>query len=78
MPFVDARTLPRGHRVQADLCIVGSGAAGLSLISELLNSSIRVAVLESGGFELDKETQDLNRGRIVGQPYWSCPAFVDS
>ena len=69
MPIVDARTLPNGHRVEADICIVGSGAAGLSVVRSLLDSGLKVAVLESGGFEQDPATQDLNRGSSVGQEY---------
>jgi len=38
MSFIDARTLPDGHRVTADICIVGAGAAadGQESITELL------------------------------------------
>ena len=47
--FVDARTLPDGTRLEADLCVIGAGAAGITLARELGGGTLRVAVLESGG-----------------------------
>jgi choline dehydrogenase-like flavoprotein len=67
MAFVDARGLPAGHRIEADLCVVGSGAAGLAIASRFLGSRRRVAVLESGGLAPDAEVQSLNEGEMVGQ-----------
>lgn len=70
MPFIDARTLPNQHQIDADVCVIGAGAAGLAIASELAGRSVRVALVESGGLDPDKDTQDLNRGEIVGQPYF--------
>jgi choline dehydrogenase-like flavoprotein len=67
--FADARSVPRGTKLETDVCIVGAGAAGITLARELSGSSIRVAVLESGGFEYDTETQSLYQGPSVGLPY---------
>jgi choline dehydrogenase-like flavoprotein len=67
MGFVDARGLPAGHRIEADLCVVGSGAAGLTIASHFMGGPRRVAVLESGGLAADAEVQSLNAGEIVGQ-----------
>ncbi len=69
MAFIDARTLPDGHRIESDLCIIGSGAAGLAIASEFKGRSQRVVLLESGGLEVDPKIQALNEGRIVGLPY---------
>jgi choline dehydrogenase-like flavoprotein len=67
--FADARSVPRGTRLSADVCIVGAGAAGITLALELSGSPLSVIVLESGGFEFDAETQALYRGRSIGLPY---------
>ncbi len=67
MTFVDARTLPKNQRIEADVCVVGSGAAGLAIAKSFLGTSVKVAVLESGGEQPDEETQDLYRGDSVGQ-----------
>jgi choline dehydrogenase-like flavoprotein len=67
--FTDARSVPRESRVETDVCIVGAGAAGITLARELNGSPVRVTVLESGGFEYEAETQDLYDGRPIGLPY---------
>lgn len=46
--FIDARTMPNGTRLAGDVCVVGSGAAGIMLARELESSGIDVVVLESG------------------------------
>jgi len=69
MEFIDARVLPPGDRLDADLCIVGAGAAGLALAQALAGSGRRVTLLESGGLERDPELQELNAGACIGVPY---------
>jgi choline dehydrogenase-like flavoprotein len=68
--IVDARTLAPHTRVEADVCIVGGGTAGVTLARELIRSSLRVCVLESGGFNSDPETQALYAGDNIGYPYY--------
>ena len=55
--------------VTADVAIVGSGAAGQAAARRLLARGRSVVLLESGGFDHDAASADLNRGAIVGQPY---------
>ena len=55
-----------GTLLEADLCIVGAGPAGLALASTFDASQFRVVLLESGGLELETE---LNAGESVGLPY---------
>jgi choline dehydrogenase-like flavoprotein len=52
--------------LEADLCIVGSGAAGLALAAQFLNSPARVIVLESGLHQSDALGEDLNALECVG------------
>ncbi len=66
--------LAAGETLDADLCIVGAGAAGISMARELDGSSLRVLLMESGGLELDSATQDLYRGESVGRPYFPLEA----
>jgi len=48
--IVDARRdIEDGAKLSFDLCIVGSGPAGLTLALELATLGIRIAVLEAGG-----------------------------
>ena len=67
--LVDARTLPRDVAVESDICIVGAGAAGITLARELDGQPFRVCLLESGGLEPDVATQSLYEGETRGAPY---------
>jgi choline dehydrogenase-like flavoprotein len=64
--LVDARTLSANTVIQTDVCIVGAGAAGITLAKEFAGAGFRVSLLESGGFKFDEKTQDLYRGETVG------------
>lgn len=65
----DGRDVPDGSALTADLCIIGGGAAGLTLATELADSTIDVLLLESGGLGFEAETNDLLDGGVVGLPY---------
>ena len=67
--FADARSIPQDATLEADVCIVGAGAAGITLGLELMGSPYRVVVLESGGLGYEIETQSLYEGRSIGLPY---------
>jgi choline dehydrogenase-like flavoprotein len=68
--MIDARSLPDGETISADLCIVGAGAAGITLARSLADAPFRTVLLESGGLTLDAETQQLNAGEVSGLPYF--------
>jgi choline dehydrogenase-like flavoprotein len=67
--IIDARILPAGTVIEADLCIIGAGAAGITIARAFEGSGFRVALLESGGLELEDDTQQLYDGKSVGLPY---------
>ena len=54
-----------GKLLQADLCIVGGGMAGIALAKEFANTGRSVVLLESGGLQFDRPTQDLYQGTNV-------------
>ena len=54
MAIIDARTLPEGTEIEADLVIIGGGLAGIALANEWAGLGKRVAILESGGREADR------------------------
>lgn len=68
--FVDARTIPDRSLIEADVCIVGAGAAGITIARELQARPRRVVLLESGGFTADKATQSLYAGEVLERPYF--------
>ena len=70
----DARTLENGALITGDLCIVGAGAAGISIALEWIGTGRRVILLEGGGFDYDPRMQDLYRGESVGLPYYPLQA----
>jgi choline dehydrogenase-like flavoprotein len=65
----DARQLVPGTTIQADICIIGAGAAGITLAKDLAGSRYEVAVLESGDVNFDPDTQSLYAGSILGRAY---------
>lgn len=67
---IDSRDIEAGAVIQADLCIVGAGAAGISIAREWEGKGKKVALLEGGGFELEMGMQELYHGKITGQRYF--------
>jgi choline dehydrogenase-like flavoprotein len=65
--IVDANDFASGQPLVADICIVGAGAAGITLALELIGSGIDVIVLESGGLKDDRKTQSLYDGIVVDE-----------
>jgi choline dehydrogenase-like flavoprotein len=66
---IDARTLDDHGSLEADLCVIGAGPAGITIARELRNSRHTVLLLESGGLDLDPATQALYEAQSVGLPY---------
>lgn len=63
--IIDGRTLPDGHQLQADLCIVGSGPAGLTVAHELRNSGLSICLVESGPPQPEERYERLNDAEAV-------------
>lgn len=68
--FRDLRTEEPGATHDFDICVVGAGAAGITIAREFLNTRYTVAILESGGFDQEEATQSLYRGENAGVPYF--------
>ena len=68
MTIADARTLEDGACLQAEICIVGAGAAGITLALELGAAGRSVLLVESGGFEPEAAVQALYDLEQVGYP----------
>jgi choline dehydrogenase-like flavoprotein len=64
----DAAHLASDQEIQTDVCIVGAGPAGISVAHELVGTDIGVCLLESGGRDVERRAQRLNRGQSVGYP----------
>src|ERR1017187_2119639 len=68
--YKDARTSINGTLIEGDICIVGAGAAGISMALEWINTPYKVILLEGGGFEYDEKVQELFDGKTTGQRYY--------
>jgi choline dehydrogenase-like flavoprotein len=66
MPIHDARHLSSAD-IEADIAIVGAGAAGIAMTREFAANSTRVALLESGDDGHRHRTQFLYRGENIGR-----------
>jgi len=67
--FIDLRRRDAGSPIETDVCIIGGGAAGITLALEFNKHPFRTCLIESGGFRPNAPTQDLYRGESVGLPY---------
>lgn len=72
--FEDASRLDPREPLEADLCIVGAGAAGITLARTLAGSGLRILLLEAGGRQIEGRTQALMRWKQTGMPYFDLAA----
>jgi choline dehydrogenase-like flavoprotein len=64
--FIDSRDVHEGQVFESDICVIGAGAAGITLARPLANAGFSVSLLESGGFEVELPTQAMTAARIAG------------
>ena len=72
MPILDSSSLAGGEllpdRLLCDVCIIGTGPAGVTIARELSGTPLRVTILESGGAERQEAADALNEVENVGWP----------
>lgn len=66
---IDAREILDGASLEADLCVIGAGPAGIALAREFSGTKVQILLLESGGPEPEEPVQELNEGAAIGDPY---------
>jgi choline dehydrogenase-like flavoprotein len=67
---IDARSLEDNAQIAGDICIIGAGAAGISIALDWMNKPYKVVLLEGGGFEYDDRVQNMYQGKTTGQKYF--------
>jgi len=67
--ILDAKTIQTDQSLVTDVCIVGAGAAGITIARQLADSQLRVSVVESGGLEFEAETQELAENQVTDTAY---------
>lgn len=68
--FVDAEIDDFGLTLDAPTCIVGAGAAGITLALDLAAKRQHVLLIEAGGEKIEGKTQNLCVGELTGVPYY--------
>ena len=68
--LIDLREQGDAAIPERDVCIVGTGVAGITLARRLVELKRTVCMLESGGLDFEQPTQDLYRGENVGMTYY--------
>ena len=69
----DADDIVRGAILQANICIVGAGPAGITLAMELARTGRSILLIESGDLVHNDRQQELNSGEVVDATLHSPP-----
>lgn len=67
---IDAQNIEEGKTLRADICVVGAGAAGITLAKSLAGTSLDVLLLEGGGLDSDDGAKSLYEGENTGLSYY--------
>jgi choline dehydrogenase-like flavoprotein len=61
---------PRVSETRYDVCICGTGPAGITVARKLASYGKRVVLLEGGGLGYSDQSQDSYKGKSIGRPFW--------
>jgi len=64
----DLRRLPGASTLHADVCLIGAGAAGITIARELAASPLQICLVEGGGLDYEEASQALYAGENAGSP----------
>lgn len=67
------KNIPPDSNLNADICIVGAGAAGVAIALALSGRGLKILLLESGFEKNHQDTQALYRGEVVDERLHSPP-----
>ena len=59
--------------LEAEICVVGAGAAGVALARDMMRAGHDVCLLEAGGMDYDGATQSLFEGEMSA---WSITTSI--
>ena len=62
--LLDAKTLTSNDELTCELCIVGAGAAGITMALELADSGMDIILLEAGSINNSGKSQQLYQGSV--------------
>lgn len=67
---LDLQDADADRALDTDVCVIGSGAAGLTAARRLLACGRSVLLLESGGLDFEPAVAELNAGANIGEDYY--------
>lgn len=67
--LIDFDAVTEAPQFQADICIVGAGAAGITLALELIPTGKKILLLEGGGLDSSEASQALYQMEVVSPRY---------
>lgn len=67
--LIESCLLAENNELSTDVCVVGSGPAGLTTASRLAREGVRVLLIECGPSDPRPGGEDLDTARNVGWPY---------
>lgn len=67
--ITDFNDYPDGHSFEADVCVIGAGAAGITIAREFVGSRYSVVLLEGGGAKAEPSSQSLYDTEVTGLPH---------
>lgn len=68
--MIDLARIDGALDLEGEVCVIGAGAAGISLARRLLKLGRTVVLLESGGLDYEAPVADLNAGENAGEDYY--------
>lgn len=68
--FGEANDVPQDQVLRTGVCIIGAGAAGITLARRLEAARVDTILLEGGGMQLEAASQELCAGENTGLPYF--------
>ena len=68
--LIDIQELTENTVIESDICIVGAGAAGITIAREFIDQPYQICLLESGGLDFEAASQSLYQGENLGVPYF--------
>lgn len=71
--ITNSHNLPQRTTLEADICIVGAGAAGISMAMALRDAGLKVLLIESGKRIGNRATQSLYAGEVADEKLHSPP-----
>ncbi|HUR90641.1 MAG TPA: GMC family oxidoreductase [Ramlibacter sp.] len=71
--ILDANSIDNRTRLNADVCIVGAGPAGISLALSMAGQGLDIVLLESGQVDVHAATQSLYDGEVTDEKLHSPP-----